>query len=108
MLFFILAKHLCHVVVKSVGRRHPSPTKEMLEPLLRTAVAVGLNLDMSSSKALADSLDRAVVRNFFPFVLYMYKLLVAYIFLLTFAKDWYKLRPLLEGDLRNGKNVWRE
>ncbi|KDO71529.1 hypothetical protein CISIN_1g0081671mg, partial [Citrus sinensis] len=40
--------------------RHPSPTKEMLEPLLRTAAAVGLNLDVSSSKALADSLDRAV------------------------------------------------
>ncbi|KAH9710521.1 exosome complex exonuclease RRP44 [Citrus sinensis] len=44
----------------SLLRRHPSPTKEMLEPLLRTAAAVGLNLDVSSSKALADSLDRAV------------------------------------------------
>lgn len=42
-------------------RRHPSPTKEMLEPLLRTATAIGLNLDVSTSKALADSLDRAVV-----------------------------------------------
>lgn len=42
-------------------RRHPSPTKEMLEPLLRTAGAVGLSLDVSSSKALADSLDHAVV-----------------------------------------------
>lgn len=41
-------------------RRHPSPTREMLEPLLRTAAAVGLNLDISSSKALADSLDCAV------------------------------------------------
>lgn len=43
----------------------------MLEPLLRTAAAVGLDLDISSSKALADSLDRAVVRMhsmfFFPF-----------------------------------------
>lgn len=50
-------------------RRHPTPTKEMLEPLLRTAAAVGLDLDVSSSRALADSLDRAVVRiysdNFF-------------------------------------------
>lgn len=43
-------------------RRHPTPTKEMLEPLLRTAAAVGLDLDISSSKGLADSLDRAVVR----------------------------------------------
>lgn len=35
----------------------------MLEPLLRTAAAVGLDLDVSSSKALADSLDRAVVSD---------------------------------------------
>lgn len=33
----------------------------MLEPLLRTAEAVGLSLDVTSSKALADSLDRAEV-----------------------------------------------
>lgn len=44
----------------SLLRRHPTPTKEMLGPLLRTAAAVGLNLDVTSSKALADSLDRAV------------------------------------------------
>lgn len=44
----------------SLLRRHPSPTKEMLEPLLRTAASVGLDLDVSSSKSLADSLDRAV------------------------------------------------
>lgn len=42
-------------------RRHPTPTNEMLEPLLQTAAAVGLSLDVTSSKALADSLDRAVV-----------------------------------------------
>lgn len=33
----------------------------MLEPLLRTAEAVGLSLDLTSSKALADSLDLAKV-----------------------------------------------
>ncbi|KAG7584150.1 Ribonuclease II/R [Arabidopsis suecica] len=44
----------------SLLRRHPTPTREMLEPLLRTAAAIGLTLDVSSSKALADSLDRAV------------------------------------------------
>ncbi|CAN1787742.1 Exosome complex exonuclease RRP44 homolog A [Linum perenne] len=44
----------------SLLRRHPSPTKDMLEPLLRTAAAIGLNLDVLSSKALADSLDHAV------------------------------------------------
>ncbi|KAF9589083.1 hypothetical protein IFM89_018814 [Coptis chinensis] len=41
-------------------RRHPSPMKEMLEPLLRIAAAVGLDLDVSSLKTLADSLDRVV------------------------------------------------
>ncbi|XP_054809171.1 exosome complex exonuclease RRP44 homolog A [Prosopis cineraria] len=44
----------------SLLRRHPTPTREMLEPLLCTASAVGLHLDVSSSKALADSLDHAV------------------------------------------------
>ncbi|XP_075655871.1 exosome complex exonuclease RRP44 homolog A [Castanea sativa] len=53
-------KILKHFSLCSLLRRHPSPTREMLEPLLRTAAAVGLNLDVSSSKALAESLDRAV------------------------------------------------
>ncbi|GLT82513.1 hypothetical protein SLE2022_008780 [Rubroshorea leprosula] len=44
----------------SLLRRHPTPTREMLEPFLRTAAAIGLSLDVSSSKALADSLDHAV------------------------------------------------
>ncbi|KAA8532084.1 hypothetical protein F0562_006774 [Nyssa sinensis] len=56
----VAEKILKHFPPCSLLRRHPSPTKEMLEPLLRTAAAVGLNLDMSTSKALADSLDRAV------------------------------------------------
>lgn len=42
-------------------RRHPTPTNDMLEPLIQTAASVGLSLDVTSSKALADSLDRAVV-----------------------------------------------
>lgn len=55
-------------------RRHPAPTKEMLEPLLRTAAAVGVNLNVSSSKALADSLDHAVVRtlNLYMFITLVY------------------------------------
>ncbi|OVA00648.1 Ribonuclease II/R [Macleaya cordata] len=56
----VAEKILKHFPLCSLLRRHPSPTKEMLEPLLRTATAVGLGLDVSSSKALADSLDRAV------------------------------------------------
>ncbi|GFY87756.1 ribonuclease II family protein [Actinidia rufa] len=56
----VAAKILEHFPLCSLLRRHPSPTKEMLEPLLRTAAAVGLNLDVSTSKALANSLDRAL------------------------------------------------
>lgn len=55
-------------------RRHPTPTKEMLEPLLRTAAAVGLSLDVTSSKALAESLDRAVVGSASFFVHHFWKL----------------------------------
>ncbi|OAE18374.1 hypothetical protein AXG93_1783s1030 [Marchantia polymorpha subsp. ruderalis] len=44
----------------SMLRRHPVPSPKMLEPLLLTAAAVGVDLDISTSKALADSLDRAV------------------------------------------------
>lgn len=39
------------------------PTPKMLEPLLLTAAAVGVDLDISSSKGLADSLDGAVVSS---------------------------------------------
>ncbi|XP_039134558.1 exosome complex exonuclease RRP44 homolog A [Dioscorea cayenensis subsp. rotundata] len=56
----VAEKILTHFPLCSLLRRHPSPTKEMLEPLLRTAAAVGLDLDVSSSKALANSLDHAV------------------------------------------------
>ncbi|KAI3462305.1 hypothetical protein Pfo_018968, partial [Paulownia fortunei] len=56
----VAKKILEHFPLTSLLRRHPSPTKEMLEPLIQTAAAVGLCLDLSSSKALADSLDRAV------------------------------------------------
>ncbi|KAM1062439.1 hypothetical protein EV2_027524 [Malus domestica] len=56
----VAEKILKHFPLCSLLRRHPTPTREMLEPLLRTAAAIGLNLDVSSSKALADSLDSAV------------------------------------------------
>ncbi|KAL3845034.1 hypothetical protein ACJIZ3_002437 [Penstemon smallii] len=56
----VAKKILEHFPLSSLLRRHPSPTKEMLEPLIQTAAAVGLCLDVTSSKALADSLDRAV------------------------------------------------
>ncbi|GAV69197.1 LOW QUALITY PROTEIN: RNB domain-containing protein [Cephalotus follicularis] len=51
---------LKHFPPCSLLRHHPTLTREMLGPLLCTATTVGLNLDVSSSKALADSLDQAV------------------------------------------------
>ncbi|VFQ59900.1 unnamed protein product [Cuscuta campestris] len=56
----VAEKILNHYPTCSLLRRHPIPTKEMLEPLIRTAASVGIELDTTSSKALADSLDRAV------------------------------------------------
>lgn len=53
-------KILRHFPTLGVLRRHPSPSKEQFTPLLNAARAVGVNLDISSSKALADSLDAAV------------------------------------------------
>lgn len=56
----VAAKILEHFPSCSLLRRHPEPTPQMFEPLLRTAAAVGVTLDISSSKALADALDHAV------------------------------------------------
>ncbi|XP_021907868.1 exosome complex exonuclease RRP44 homolog A [Carica papaya] len=56
----VAEKILNHFPSCSLLRRHPTPTREMLEPLLCTAATAGIALDVSSSKALADSLDRAV------------------------------------------------
>ncbi len=38
-------------------RRHPTPTPEMLDPLVRAAKLAGFEVDTSSSKKLAESLD---------------------------------------------------
>jgi len=43
-----------------VLRRHQPPSREQFGPLVSSALAVGVDLDISSSKTLADSLDRAV------------------------------------------------
>ena len=47
-------------------RRHPVPSADMFEPLIRAASAAGFVVDVSTSKHLADSLDRCVVPDF-PF-----------------------------------------
>lgn len=44
----------------SLLRRHPVPPARQFEPLLQAAGAVGVAIDIDSSKALAESLDRAV------------------------------------------------
>ena len=53
-------KILRHFPTLSVLRRHQPPSREQFGPLLSAAAAVGVSLDISSSKALADSLDLAV------------------------------------------------
>ena len=40
-------------------RRHPAPAPRMFDPLLKSCAAAGVKMDVSSSKALADSLDAA-------------------------------------------------
>jgi hypothetical protein len=45
-------------------RRHPTPAPRMFDPLLKACAAVGVAVDVSSSRALADSLDgRGVSRG---------------------------------------------
>jgi exosome complex exonuclease DIS3/RRP44 len=43
----------------SLLRRHPAPPQSSFSSLLSAAASVGVQLDVSSSKALAESLDRA-------------------------------------------------
>lgn len=53
-------KILRHFPTLCVLRRHQPPSREQFEPLIQAALAVGVHLDISSSKALADSLDMAI------------------------------------------------
>lgn len=47
----------------SMLRRHPPPSRRRFDELLAAAAAVGVSLEVHSSKALADSLDRAEVKD---------------------------------------------
>jgi len=53
-------KILRHYPTLGVLRRHQPPSKEQFAPLMLAAAAVGIQLDISSSKTLSESLDRAV------------------------------------------------
>lgn len=53
-------KMLRHYPTLAVLRRHQPPSREQFLPLLSAAAAVGIRLDISSSKTLADTLDLAV------------------------------------------------
>ena len=50
----------------SLLRRHPVPPPRQFEPLLKAAGAVGISIDVETSKSLAQSLDKAV-RNDDPY-----------------------------------------
>jgi exosome complex exonuclease DIS3/RRP44 len=64
-------KVLRHFPMCSMLRRHPSPARSQFDALLKSAKSVGFDLCVDSSKALADSLDKAVA----PSNPYMNKLL---------------------------------
>lgn len=53
-------KILRHYPTLGVLRRHQPPSREQFVPLLSAASAVGVSIDISTSKTLADSLDLAV------------------------------------------------
>jgi len=59
-------KVLRHYPTLGVLRRHQPPSREQFAPLVSAATAVGVHLDISTSKTLADSLD-AAVRSEDPF-----------------------------------------
>jgi len=54
----VAEKLLVHFPNCAMLRRHPRPSPEMFEPLLKAAAAVGFEVDPSTSKTLNDSLDR--------------------------------------------------
>ncbi len=56
----VAEKILRHFPTCSLLRRHQTPAPRQFEPLLKAAAAAGIELDVSSSKLLADSLDGAV------------------------------------------------
>ena len=47
----------------AILRRHPIPPKEQYEPLVRAAEALGFEIDPTTGKTLADSLDKAIDTN---------------------------------------------
>eukprot|EP00605_Chrysophyceae_sp_TOSAG23-4_P000450 GSChrysophyteH1.ASY1.ANO1.508.1 assembled CDS len=56
-------KVLRHYPTLGVLRRHEPPSREQFAPLMEAAQAAGVSIDITSSKALADSLDAAVNPN---------------------------------------------
>lgn len=52
----VAEKMLKHFPQCSMLRRHPKPSEEMFEPLLRAAKSAGYEIDVSNSKRLNDSL----------------------------------------------------
>jgi hypothetical protein len=56
----VAKKVLRHYPTLAILRRHQPPSRTQFESLLEAARAVGVSLNIDSSKTLADSLDRAV------------------------------------------------
>jgi len=56
----VAEKCLEHFPANSLLRRHPVPPPRQFEPLIKEASAVGVSIDIETSKKLAESLDAAV------------------------------------------------
>lgn len=56
----VAEKCLEHFPANSLLRRHPVPPPRQFEPLIKAASAVGVSIDIETSKKLAESLDAAV------------------------------------------------
>jgi len=56
----VAEKIVRHFPSCSLLRRHPTPAPRQFDPLLKATAACGLNLDVATSKALAESLDHCV------------------------------------------------
>ena len=59
-LVLVSKKILRHFPTLAILRRHQPPSQEQFAPLVSAANSVGVYLDISTSKSLAVSLDRAV------------------------------------------------
>ncbi|KAI9193160.1 uncharacterized protein BJ171DRAFT_431682 [Polychytrium aggregatum] len=60
---YVAKKIFSHFPDSSMLRRHPKPPRTSFETLLKALEPLGITLDVSTSKTLSDSLDKAVIAS---------------------------------------------